>query len=140
MMRIVKKKRKKQIRNNKQKGLMKKVFKQGASQVIAQVGICTVMCGAAIGILTSSGILLLLANESRNKIYLIPALIAFASAIYLYFRNKKACRRKEFLTAKDKMCGMMLFMFIFIMIVIILTIYFFIPLWIPDYEGGVLLP
>lgn len=119
---------------------MRGLLKQRVAQILAPIGICAVMCGATIGILISSGILLLLANESRDKIYFIPALIVFAIAIYLYKRNKKACRRKEFLTAKDKMCGMMLFMFIFIMIVIILTIYFFIPLWIPDYKGGVLLP
>jgi hypothetical protein len=119
---------------------MKRFFKQGITQIIGWVGVCTVMCGAMIGILISSGALLLLAEEGRNKIFLIPALILLASAIYLYFRNKKACRRKEFLTTGDKMCNMMLFMFLFILIAALFIVYIFVPLWIPGYEGGILLP
>lgn len=119
---------------------MKEIFKQGAVQVVAQLGVCTLMCGAAIGLLISSGWLLFFTNEGRNKTFLIPFLIAFAVAILMYIENKKACHQKGFSTTGDKVWGMILFMLLSGLITIIFTLYIFIPWWIPNYRGGFLLP
>ena len=77
---------------------MREFFKQGVVQVIAQLGLCTIMCGATIGLLISSGWLLYFSNEGRSKTFLIPALIAFAIVIFMYVENKKTCHQKGFST------------------------------------------
>jgi len=119
---------------------MKEFFKQGAVQIFSQVGICIIMCGATIGFLISSGWLLLLSNEGRNKTFLIPALIAFAIVIAMYIENKKTCHKKGFSTLGDKIWSIMLFMLVSALITVLFTLYIFIPWWIPNYTGGPLLP
>ncbi|KKQ29866.1 MAG: hypothetical protein A3H17_01710 [Candidatus Levybacteria bacterium RIFCSPLOWO2_12_FULL_37_14] len=119
---------------------MREFFKQGIVQILAQLGICTVMCGAAIGLLISSGWLLLLSDEGRNKTFLIPALIAFAFVIYAYIENKRTCHQKGFSSTGDKIWGIILFMLLSALITVLFTLYVFIPWWIPNYQGGFLLP
>jgi carbon starvation protein CstA len=119
---------------------MREFFKQGIVQIFAQFGICTLMCGATIGFLISSGWLLLLSNEGRNKTFLIPTLIAFAVVIYAHIENKRTCHQKGFSSTGDKIWGMLLFMFLSGLITILFTLYVFIPWWIPNYQGGFLLP
>jgi len=120
--------------------IIKEIIKQGGTQILAQFGICTVMCGAVIGLLISSGGLLLLANEGQNKTFLIPALIALAIVVFMYIENKKTCHQKGFSTTGDKMWGVILFMLLSIVISVLFTLYVFIPWWIPNYQGGPLLP
>lgn len=119
---------------------MKEFFKQGVTQIFAQLGVCALMCSAVIGLLISSGWLLLFSNEGRNKTFLIPALIAFVIVIFMYIENKKTCHQKGFSTTADKIWGMILFMFLSILITILFTLYVFIPWWIPNYSGGLILP
>lgn len=119
---------------------MREIIKHGGTQILAQLGICTIMCGAAIGLLISSGYLLVLSNEGRNKTFLIPLLIAFAVAIYFYVENKKSCHEKGFSTAGDKMWGMITFMLVSMLFTALFMLYVFIPWWIPNYQGGSLLP
>ena len=119
---------------------MREFFKQGAVQIIAQLGICTLMCGATIRLLISSGWLIFFADEGRSKTFLIPALIAFAIVIFMYIENKKSCHQKGFSTTTDKMWGIILFMLLSGLITVLFTLYVFIPWWIPNYQGGFLLP
>lgn len=119
---------------------MKEIIKQGGVQVFLQAALCVVMCGAFIGVLVASGSLLILANEGKNKTFLIPAIIAFVVSVYAYIENKRTCHRKGFMTTGDRVWGMMTFMFVSIIFSILFTLYVFIPWWIPNYKGGFLLP
>lgn len=119
---------------------MKEFFKQGTAQILAQFSLCIVMCGATIGFLISSGWLLFFANEGRNKTFLIPVLIAFAIVIFMYIENKKTCHQKGFSTTVGKIWGIILFMLLSGLITVLFTLYVFIPWWIPNYQGGFLLP
>ena len=119
---------------------MREFLKQTITQVFAQIGVCALICGATIGILISSGLLLLVADEGRSRGFLVPLLVALGVTIYIYIMNKKSCHRGGSFTTKNKMLSMMLFMLISGLISLLFTIYLFIPWWIPDYRGELLLP
>jgi len=120
--------------------IIKEITKFGALQVIPIFGTCTLLCGALIGFLITSGGLLLLATEGRNKTFIIPSLLLLGGIVYLYIKQQKTCSQKQCSTVVDKVIRMMLFMAISIVISIIFIIYVFIPWWIPNYQGGPLLP
>jgi hypothetical protein len=119
---------------------MKEIFKQGGFQGLIQLGLCMVMCGALIGVLVSTGTLLILANEGRNKVFLIPAIIIFVICLYMYIENKRECHKKDFISKGDRLWGMITFMLVSVIFSILFTVYIFIPWWIPNYNGGFLLP
>jgi len=119
---------------------MKELFKHGGMQALFQFLFCTVMCSALLGVLITSGALLLFANEGRNKTFLIPLVLLFAFFVYAYFENKKTCHQKGFTTFGDKMWGMVVFMLVSLVFSLLFMLYVFIPWWIPNYQGGKLLP
>ena len=119
---------------------MKGLVKQGITQIFAQIGICALICGATIGILFSSGLLLLVADEGRRRSFLLPILGALAITVYLSIINERSCHQRGLPATKNKMLSMMLFMLLSGLISLLITIYVFIPWWIPDYKGGLLLP
>ncbi|OGG17395.1 hypothetical protein A3D78_03905 [Candidatus Gottesmanbacteria bacterium RIFCSPHIGHO2_02_FULL_39_14] len=85
-------------------------------------------CGVLLYLLISSGILLLLANESRNKFFLIPLLFLAAFSLWLYRRQN------------NKFTKFLLYAVFSLTFGFLFTIYIFIPWWIPGYTGGILLP
>lgn len=119
---------------------MKEIIKHGGIQAFFQMIFCTVMCSAFIGVLIASGALLFFANEGRNRIFLIPLLIVFGFSVYAYIENKKTCHQKVFATFGDKMWGMITFMLVSMIFSLLFMLYVFIPWWIPNYQGGPLLP
>lgn len=117
-----------------------KIFKQGLVQTFGFFGWCSLMCSVAIGFLIASGGLLLLANEGRQKTFLIPLLLILGGIIFWYRKNKKHCAQKGCETMGDMMLKMTLYMAISILTSVLFMLYIFIPWWIPGYQGGALQP
>lgn len=113
--------------------------KQGVFQVLSFFGICGVMCGAAIGILVSSGWLLLLADEGRQKTFLIPLLILLAAAYFIY-RKRRKMHTEHQLSIHYKLINIFLYLAMSFLLSALLMLYVFIPWWLPGYKGGPLLP
>lgn len=102
---------------------------------------CTLLlCGAAIAFLVSSGSLLLLREEGRNKVFIIPLLLLAAFLLWLRHYHGKCCQEKSSKSFGDYTLSLFLYMLFSMVIGIAFIIYIFIPWWIPNYQGGPLLP
>lgn len=88
------------------------------------------MCGTFIGILVSSGWLLLLANEGQRKILLLPLLLLLVATFWGY--KKTACNHK--------IPHILFYLAMSLLISALFMLYIFIPWWLGDYNGGPLLP
>ena len=97
-------------------------------------------CGALLFFLVSTGYLLLLSNEGKSKIFLIPVLLLGALFLWLHHRHGKCCEEKGYQTFGDRALGIILYMVFSFIIGIAFMIYVFIPWWIPNYNGGIILP
>lgn len=97
-------------------------------------------CGALLIFLISGGYLLLLRQEGSNKIFLLPALILTGGLFWLYRYHGKCCDKKGHRTWKDKILNYLLYIVFSMVLMFIFIIYVFIPWWIPNYKGGMLLP
>src|SRR3989339_575692 len=83
-----------------------------------------ICCGSILLFLISSGYLLLLSNESQNKWFLLPSLLA----LFLAWRELNKIEQKPW--------KILLTVIIYLIISYIFITYLFIPWWIPGYEGG----
>ena len=99
-----------------------------------------ICCGALLLLLISSGYLLKLANEGRNKFLLTPSLIAVSAGIWLLYKHNRCCREKGQREAKDWIKTILLYGVIYLAFSWIFIVYLFVPWWIPGYQGGILLP
>lgn len=115
---------------------MKKVAGFGLPFVLTHF-IC---CGALLFWLIGSGYLLVMSNEGRDKVFLIPALLFIGILIYLYKYQSKCCREKGEKTLKDFIFQFLLYSLIVLIFSLAFIVYVYIPWWIPDYKGGNLLP
>lgn len=115
---------------------MKKIAGFGLPFVLTHF-IC---CGALLFWLVSSGFLLTVSIEGRNRLFLIPALLVLGLLTYLYIHHGKCCKEKGEKTLKDYLVQFFIYSLIVIVFSIAFIVYVIIPLWIPGYEGGPLLP
>ena len=99
-----------------------------------------ICCGTLLFFLISSGYLLTLANEGRNRLLLLPSLILFVGGIWLLHRHNRNCCRKTKKTLADWIFTFLLYGAIYFIFSWSFIVYIFIPWWIPDYQGGILLP
>jgi len=97
-------------------------------------------CGALLFFLISGGYLLLLRQEGSNKTFLIPALLLSGGIFWLYRYHRKCCRKKEYKSYGDHVVSYSLYILLSMILGFIFIIYVFIPWWIPNYKGGILLP
>lgn len=118
---------------------MKKVLKVigGLVPFLATHLLC---CGAALYFLWSSGVLLILAREGRNRIFLIPMLGIGVIFFFIHRNHKKACQTEGHYGWGDRIVNFLFFAGFYLMISLAFMIYVFIPWWIPGYEGGLILP
>lgn len=118
---------------------MKKILKilGGLVPFLATHLLC---CGALLYFLWSSGLLLVLAKEGRNRIFLIPMLVIGVVFFLIHRNHKKACEKEGHFALADKILNFFFFLGFYVMISLAFIIYIFIPWWIPDYEGGLILP
>lgn len=99
-----------------------------------------ICCGALLFFLISSGYLLLLSQEGSNKIFLLPALATGFMLFGLYRYHGKCCHTKGYKNYGDHIVSFMLYIALSMILALIFMIYVFIPWWIPNYKGGILLP
>lgn len=85
-------------------------------------------CGALLGILITTGYLFLLSQEGQNKIFLLPAL--GLTILFFWFHKK----------VDNRLLNILLYGLFSLVSGLIFIIYIFIPWWIPNYQGGILLP
>ncbi len=97
-------------------------------------------CGALLIFLTSSGYLLILSREGKQKTFLIPVLLLMSVLFFLYKRHGNSCHIKAFKTPGDHVLTILLYVGFSLPVGIAFMIYVFIPWWIPNYTGGPLLP
>lgn len=97
-------------------------------------------CGALLIFLTTSGYLLLIRNEGRNKTFLIPILLLGGLFFFLHWYFGKCCEKKDHKTFGDHTILIILYIAFSFLLGIAFMIYVFIPWWIPNYTGGFLLP
>lgn len=78
---------------------MQESTKQGVFQAFSFTAVCVIMCGAAVGLLISSGWLVFLADEGQRKIFLLPLLtilcvfyFIYKKQAALYFLNQILCK------------------------------------------------
>ncbi len=99
-----------------------------------------ICCGALLIFLTTSGYLLLIREEGRNKTFLIPLLLLGGFFFFLHWYFGKCCDKKDHKTWGDHMILLTLYISFSFLIGAAFMIYVFIPWWIPNYKGGLLLP
>lgn len=97
-------------------------------------------CGALLFFLISSGYLLLLRQEATNKIFLLPALVFGGIIFGLYRYHGKCCQAKGHKSYGDQIVSFMLYVSLSMILGLLFMIYVFLPWWIPNYKGGILLP
>ncbi len=90
--------------------------------------------------LVSSGYLLIIREEGRKKIFLIPLLLIGGLFFYLNHKYSKHCEFHG--DAEPRMRLKKVFTYIIFSLIfgMVFLIYVFIPWWIPGYKGGPLLP
>lgn len=115
---------------------MTKVF----TGILPFLAIHVFCCGTLLFFLISSGYLLVLSNEGRNKIFLLPILILLGFLIWYYRRHGKCCQNKGYKSLSDHILSIFLYFAFSFLLGIAFIIYIFIPWWIPNYQGGMLLP
>lgn len=116
------------------------IIKKFAGVTIPFLFFHVLCCGALLFFLISSGYLLLLTNEGRGKTFLIPALLLGGLFLWLHHRHGKCCEKKGFKTFGDHTLSIILYITFSIIFGIAFMIYVFLPWWIPNYQGGPLLP
>lgn len=87
-----------------------------------------ICCGGLLFFLVTSGYLLLLYNESQNKIFLLPALILLGLSAW------------QLPKIENRYLRLTLYILIYALTSYLFIVYLFIPWWIPGYRGGPLLP
>lgn len=97
-------------------------------------------CGFLLIFLISSGILLLLSQEGENKTLLLPAILLGIALFWLHGNHGKCCEQKGYKTSTDWLISILLYISFSMIFGLIFMIYLFIPWWIPNYQGGPLLP
>lgn len=97
-------------------------------------------CGALLFFLISSGYLLILRQEGSNKLFLLPAIILAGMVFALYKHHGRCCNRKGHKNYADHIFSIFLYIALSIILGLLFMIYVFIPWWIPNYKGGILLP
>ncbi len=97
-------------------------------------------CGAFLFFLMSSGYLLMIRQEADKKLFLLPAIVATALLIGLYWHYNRCCRSKGNNSMLSYGLLFLLYILISFVVGILFMIYIFIPWWIPNYKGGPLLP
>jgi len=97
-------------------------------------------CGAVLGILITSGYLLTFHHIGEEKKFFIPALIVVVVLFFVYREYKKCCNEIGRKTFFDYIVIFTLYFALSIFSGLIFMIYFFLPWWLPDYNGGFLLP
>lgn len=115
-------------------------MKKVATGIIPFLFMHLMCCGALLFFLISGGYLLLLRQEGSNKIFLIPALLLSGGLFWLYRYHGRCCDKKDRKTFGDHIISYSLYIFFSMILGFIFIIYVFIPWWIPNYKGGILLP
>ena len=110
------------------------------SFALSNAAIHLAVCGGAIIILASSGWLLVLSTEARNKTVLIPLLLLTAASYWLYRRQRDRCETPKGRTVGNKVAKYGLSVLWVILLTFVLVTYVVIPLWLPGYTGQGLLP
>lgn len=105
---------------------------------VSNAAIHLAVCGGAIIILASSGWLLVLSTEARNKTGLIPLLLLTAASYWLYRRQRDRCEQPKGRTLGNNVVKYGLSMLWVTLAVFVVFTYVVIPLWLPDYAGGLL--
>lgn len=97
-------------------------------------------CGALLGVLIASGSLFFLRQEGRNQVFLLPAL-GLAIVVFWWQRHHShCCEEKGEKSLGDHFVSLALSLFFSLLLGTIFIVYVFIPWWIPNYQGGMLLP
>ena len=99
-----------------------------------------VCCGGFLIFLTTSGYLLLVRREGSSKLFLLPLVGLGILFFTLYRRQVKHCNIKNHSTVMDHGIIMITYVLFSLFLGIAFMIYVFIPWWIPNYQGGALLP
>ena len=97
-------------------------------------------CGALLGVLITSGYLLTFHHIGVEKKFLIPLLIVAIVLFFIYREYKKCCNEVGRKTRFDYLAIFTLYFAFSLLSGFIFIIYFFVPWWIPNYNGGFLLP
>lgn len=97
-------------------------------------------CGALLLFLISSGYLLSLRQEANNKIFLIPLIMVVCLLLFIYYYYGSCCRRKGYKSIGDNVLLISIYFLFSFILSLMFMIYIFIPWWIPNYQGGLLLP
>lgn len=97
-------------------------------------------CGSLLFLLISTGYLLALRQEGTNKVFLIPLILLGVIVFWLYHHHGNCCRKQEHKTFRDYFLTFLLYFTFSFIFGLIFMIYVFIPWWIPNYQGGFLLP
>jgi hypothetical protein len=115
---------------------MKKYLGAGLPLVLIHF-IC---CGALLFWLIGSGYLLAMSNEGQNQVFFWPVLVVVTGLVFLYRYHTKCCKLKQKKTYIDYALQFIIYSLIVIILSIAFMVYIYIPWWIPDYKGGMLLP
>lgn len=99
-----------------------------------------ICCGALLTLLITSGYLLTIHHIGVEKKFLIPSLLIALVAIYIYFQYKKCCNETGENNFFNRISVLGLYLLVSFIISLTFIVYFFIPWWIPNYQGGFLLP
>jgi len=97
-------------------------------------------CGTLLLFLISTGYLFTLRNEGRNKTFLLPILLISGLLFWYYRRHGRCCQNKGYKSFGDNILSILLYFSFSFLLGIAFMIYIFIPWWIPNYKGGMLLP
>lgn len=97
-------------------------------------------CGALLGVLIASGSLFLLRQEGRDKSFFLPALGLVMVVFWWQRHHSRCCEEKGEKTIGDRVTGICLSLVFSLLLGTIFIVYIFIPWWIPNYQGGMLLP
>ena len=114
-------------------------MKKFANLALPTVFIGAFCCGGAILLLASSGWLLVLSTEARERHILLPLILLTIATIWLWRRQAGRCdlpgrTPKKYRYARDG-----LYLLWLLLIGVILAVYLFVPFWVPGYTGGTIL-
>ncbi len=99
-----------------------------------------ICCGALLVFLTTSGYLLLIREEGRNKTFLLPLILLGLVLFLLHWYYGRCCDKKAHKSLGDHTLLTVLYIVFSFAFGVAFMVYVFIPWWIPNYKGGFLLP
>lgn len=97
-------------------------------------------CGTVLVFLVSSGYLLALRQEGSTRTWLFALLGVFFATLALQTWHRHHCAQAALSGKKHDVMRIAFSIVISLMLSLMFMVYVFLPWWIPNYNGGMLLP